>query len=191
MYKDFSKDEINDVMKNAAEAAKAFRKLPLTARRDLMYSIASGLEKNVTELVEISTKETNLPEGRLKNEIARTALQLRQYGDVCARGEWMEIRINTPGHENVNTDIRKMQIPLGPVVVFGSSNFPFAYSTAGGDTACALAAGCPVIVKAHPGHPETSQHVADIIHNAVKQSGLPRVYFLTFTECRLKLANSW
>ncbi len=177
MYKDFSKDEINDVMKNAAEAAKAFRKLPLTARRDLMYSIASGLEKNVTELVEISTKETNLPEGRLKNEIARTALQLRQYGDVCARGEWMEIRINTPGHENVNTDIRKMQIPLGPVVVFGSSNFPFAYSTAGGDTACALAAGCPVIVKAHPGHPETSQHVADIIHNAVKQSGLPAGIF--------------
>lgn len=173
MFKDTSAADINTVMLHAAEAAKVYRRMPLSSRKNLLYAIAEGLEKKASELAAIATKETHLPDGRLRNEIARTALQLRQYGDVAARGDWMEVRINTAGVQNVTTDIRKMQIPLGPVVVFGSSNFPFAYSTAGGDTACALAAGCPVIVKAHPGHAGTSQMVADIISNAVKENSFP------------------
>ena len=107
-------------------------------------------------------KETNLPEARLKGELARTIFQLNQYGEAAARGQWLEARIDTavPDKNPPKPDIRKMLVPLGPVVVFGASNFPFAYSTAGGDTACAFGAGCPVIVKAHPAHAETSQKVA-------------------------------
>jgi len=123
--------------------------------------------------------ETNLPEARLLGERARTVFQLRNYADACAKGDWLEARVDTANPNKVppKPDIRKMLIPIGPVVVFGSSNFPFAYSTAGGDTASAFAAGCPVIVKAHPGHPQTSTMVADIIHLAVVACGLPATVF--------------
>lgn len=177
MFKDATKEEIDLVMQKAAEAANIYRRVPLRKRKYLMHAIASGLENNSNNLVEIAMRETHLPEARLKNEIARTVFQLRQYSNACARGDWMDIRIDKPGSNNVNTDLRKMQIPLGPVVVFGSSNFPFAYSTAGGDTACALAAGCPVIVKAHPAHAGTSQMVADIIAKAIAEQELPEGIF--------------
>lgn len=177
MYKDATIEEINNTMQKAADAAKVYSKSSLEQRKNLMYRIAAGLEAKIADLVPVAMRETNLPETRLKGEIGRTALQMRQYGDECRRAEWMDIRINTAGYQNVTTDIRKMQIPMGPVVIFGSSNFPFAFSTGGGDTACALAAGCPVIVKAHPAHPDTSQMVADIIHEAVKEQGLPEGVF--------------
>ena len=92
--------------------------------------------------------------------------QLTSYADACEKGNWLDIRIDTadPQRTPPKPDIRKMMVPLGPVVVYGASNFPFAYSTAGGDTASAFAAGCSVIVKAHPAHPETSTRVAKAIH---------------------------
>ncbi len=167
MFNDATPEEINKALKNAWEAFLIFKKSSLKDRLRLMDTIADRLEKSGDEIIHTAMMETNLPEARLRNERGRTILQLRQYGDAAAEGGWMDIRINTADEKNHQPDLRKTKTGLGPVVVFGSSNFPFAYSTAGGDTACALAAGCPVIVKAHPAHPKTSQLVADIISASV------------------------
>ena len=116
-------------------------------------------------------KKPICPKQDCRNERARTIFQLTSYADACERGDWLEARIDTaiPDRNPPKPDIRKMLVPLGPVVVFGASNFPFAYSTAGGDTACAFAAGCPVIVKAHPAHAETSEMVAAAILKAAEK----------------------
>jgi NADP-dependent aldehyde dehydrogenase len=113
-------------------------------------------------------------------ELKRTLFQLTSYGQACEEGTWLDIRIDTadPERNPPKPDLRKMLIPLGPVVVFGASNFPFAYSTAGGDTACALAAGCPVIIKAHPAHAETSEIMADAVRRAAKKCQLPEGVFI-------------
>ncbi|HZW70101.1 MAG TPA: aldehyde dehydrogenase family protein, partial [Hanamia sp.] len=179
MFKDATTEEINNVMENAWDAFHQYRKMPLKKRADFMRAIGEELKKNEEELVHSAMKETNLPEARLKGELARTIFQLNQYGDAAESGEWLEARIDTaiPDKKPPKQDIRKMLIPLGPVVVFGSSNFPFAYSTAGGDTACAFAAGCPVIVKAHPAHAETSEKVASAILNAANEQKMPKGIF--------------
>ena len=123
------------------------------------------------ELIQTAMQETHLPEARLKNEKARTIFQLNSYADACERGDWLEARIDTAVAREIHLNLicGKCWFRLGPVVVFGASNFPFAYSTAGGDTACALAAGCPVIVKAHPSHAQTSEMVAQLILKAAEQ----------------------
>lgn len=177
MFKDATEKEINEVLQNASEAGRLYRKMNLADRKRLMDGIATALMNQSGDLVEAAMEETNLPEARLRGEITRTALQLNQYGGVAAKGDWMDIRIDAPNNKNVKSDIRKMQVPLGPVVVFGASNFPFAYSTAGGDTACALAAGCPVIVKAHPAHAKTSEMVANIISQQLKELNMPPAIF--------------
>lgn len=175
MYKDATIEEINLSMQKAWEAFHVYRKLPLSARADFMRAIATELEACGDQLIQTAMRETNLPEARLRGERARTILQLNQYGTACEKGEWLEARIDHAIADKVpaKPDIRKMLVPLGPVVVFGASNFPFAYSTAGGDTACALAAGCPVIVKAHPAHAETSELVAQAILKAARQCQMP------------------
>jgi len=144
-----------------------------------MRAIAVELENCGDELIQTAMRETNLPEARLRGERARTIFQLNSYGDACEKGDWLEARIDTaiPDKAPPKPDIRKMLVPLGPVVVFGASNFPFAYSTAGGDTACALAAGCPVIVKAHPAHAQTSTIVANAIAKAVEKCNMPKGVF--------------
>ena len=103
--------------------------------------LAKELESLGDEVIQIAHEETHLPEARLRNERARTIFQLHNYADACERGAWLEARIDTaiPDRNTPKPDLRKMLIPLGPVVVFGAANFPFAYSTAGGDTACAFA----------------------------------------------------
>jgi NADP-dependent aldehyde dehydrogenase len=105
--------------------------------------------------------------------------QLTSYADACEKGEWLEARIDTgnPDRNPPKADIRKMLVPIGPVVVFGAANFPFAYSTAGGDTACAFAAGCPVIVKAHPAHAQTSEMLARAILKAAVNTKMPAGIF--------------
>ncbi len=176
MYKDATLEEINITMEEAWKAFHAYRIMPLKARHDFMREIGMGLNEHADDLVKTAMKETNLPQERLKGELARTILQLNQYGSACENGQWLEVRIDTP--DNIKThDIRKMLIPLGPVIVFGSSNFPFAYSTAGGDTACAFGAGCPVIVKAHPAHAETSEKIAAIILEAGEKCMMPKGIF--------------
>jgi NADP-dependent aldehyde dehydrogenase len=178
-FKDASIVEINEVMSAANSAASVMKKLSLANRAELMNSIADGLENSGDDLIQLVMSETNLPDARLRGERGRTIFQLRSYATACAKGDWLDASIDTAILDKVppKPDIRKMMVPLGPVVVFGSSNFPFAYSTAGGDTASALAAGCPVIVKAHPAHPKSSEAVAAIIHQAVKKCGLPAGVF--------------
>jgi alpha-ketoglutaric semialdehyde dehydrogenase len=175
MFTDATKSEIDQALTKSWKAFHSYRKFSLKQRAHFMRTIAKGLEQAGDELLQIAMRETNLPETRLRNERARTMFQLNSYADACERGEWLEARIDTaiPDKNPPKPDIRKMLIPLGPVVVFGASNFPFAYSTAGGDTACAFAAGCPVIVKAHPAHAETSEKVAQIILKAAKDCDLP------------------
>ena len=179
MYNDFSVAEVNEVMQQSWQAFHAYKKMPLKARADFMRAIAVELEKCGDHLIHTAMRETHLPEARLRGERGRTILQLNQYADACERGEWMDLSIDTaiPDKSPPKPDIRKMMMPLGPVVVFGASNFPFAYSTAGGDTATAFAAGCTVIVKAHPAHAETSHIVADAILNAAAYLNMPEGIF--------------
>jgi alpha-ketoglutaric semialdehyde dehydrogenase len=175
MFKDATNQEIDVTMQRAWHAFHEYRKRPLKQRADFMRTIATEIESLGDELLITAVSETNLPQARLSGERTRTIFQLNSYANACEKGSWLEARIDTalPDRNPPRPDIRKMLIPLGPVVVFGASNFPFAYSTAGGDTACAFAAGCPVIVKAHPAHAQTSELVAKAIFNAVKKCGLP------------------
>jgi len=176
-FKDHTPVEIDRLMQEAWNVFPVFRNTSLKQRAGLMRAIASGLEATGDELIQVAMRETNLPEARLKNERIRTMFQLTSYAEACEAGHWLEARIDTAHPEKGEPDIRKMQVALGPVVVFGASNFPFAYSTAGGDTASALAAGCPVIVKGHPAHAETSERVAQVIAKAVAAAGLPTGVF--------------
>ncbi len=179
MQKEISREGIDEVMQQAWDAFMVYRQVSIRERAALMKSIAQKLENSGDELIRVAMQETNLPEARLKNERGRTVFQLNSYADACVQGHFLDARIDTalPDRTPPRPDIRKMNIGVGPVVVFGASNFPFAYSTAGGDTATALAAGCPVVVKAHPAHPGTSDMVAALISEAVKEAGLPASVF--------------
>jgi alpha-ketoglutaric semialdehyde dehydrogenase len=184
--------DIDQVMTQAQEAFLQYRSLSLQARSGFLEAIAAALDRESSALIDTASRETHLEPGRLRTELQRTQWQLYSYGKACKEGAWLDIRINSPalvtqedqGQPGVawqqhkrEHDLRKMLIPLGPVVVFGASNFPFAYSTAGGDTACALAAGCPVVLKAHPAHLETSKLVAACIASAAESCGLPAFVF--------------
>jgi NADP-dependent aldehyde dehydrogenase len=180
MYNDIPLSDIDGLMKRSWEAFRSYRARPLKDRARLMRTIADELENAGDELIFTAMRETNLPEARLRGERARTIFQLSSYADACEKGDWMDIRIDTADSQRnpPRPDIRKMMRPLGPVLVYGASNFPFAYSTAGGDTACALAAGCSVVVKAHPAHPATSLLAAEAIGRAIYRCGLPEDVFL-------------
>jgi 2,5-dioxopentanoate dehydrogenase len=179
MFQDATVEEINSVMENAWNAFPVYRKFSLKQRAEFMRAIAWEIENLGDDLLKVAEEETHLPEKRLRNERARTVFQLNSYADACENGNWMEIRIDTANNDRnpPKPDIRKMLIPIGPVVVFGASNFPFAYSTAGGDTASAFAAGCPVVVKAHPAHAQTSEMVANAIIRAAANSYMPAGIF--------------
>lgn len=179
MFRDSTPQEINEVMNAAWAAFLVYRKKSLHTRAQLMRGIALEIEACGVALIETAMKETHLPQARLENERNRTIFQLNSYADFCEAGQWLDARIDTADASRTppKPGIRKMLVPLGPVVVFGASNFPFAYSTAGGDTACALAAGCPVVVKAHPAHAETSEMVAAAISRAVAKMNLPAAVF--------------
>ncbi len=171
--------EIDLLMEQAWKAFHQYRKLSLRQRATFMRAIATELENCGDELLFTAMRETNLPEARLRSERARTIFQLTSYAAACEEGAWLEARIDeaNPAKTPPKPDIRKMLVPLGPVVVFGASNFPFAYSTAGGDTACAFAAGCPVIVKAHPAHAQTSELVGNAILAAAAKCNMPKGIF--------------
>jgi NADP-dependent aldehyde dehydrogenase len=179
MFEDTHLREIDEVLQKAWSAFQLYRKFSLKQRADFMRAIASALENSSSNLIHTAMQETHLSEARLNNEKGRTVFQLNSYAAACEKGDWLEARIDTalPDRNPPKPDIRKMLFPLGPVVVFGSSNFPFAFSTAGGDTACAFAAGCPVIVKAHPGHEQTSTLVAELILQASMECKMPTGIF--------------
>lgn len=175
MFKDSTPEEINSIIEKSWTAFEAYKKYSLQKRAAFMRAIATEMAAGVKAVLPVAMKETHLPEPRLQSEFTRTIFQLNSYADACEAGAWLDARIDTalPDRNTPKPDIRKTMVPLGPVAVFGASNFPFAYSTAGGDTACALAAGCPVIVKAHPAHAETSEWVANAVVKAAKKLNMP------------------
>ncbi|MCF8341271.1 MAG: aldehyde dehydrogenase (NADP(+)) [Chitinophagaceae bacterium] len=178
-FTDNTIEDINSTMENSWTAFLQFRNISVHKRAAFMKAIAANLESSGDALIQTAMRESNLPEARLKNERNRTIFQLTSYAEACANGDWMDIKIDyADANKNPpKPDIRKINTGLGPVVVFGASNFPFAYSTAGGDTASAFAAGCPVVVKAHPAHPETSTMVAELIQKAALSNEMPANVF--------------
>ncbi len=179
MFNDASTEEIELAMNEAWAAFHVYRKLPLAKRAEFMKTIAFELENCGDALIHTAMSETNLPEARLRGERGRTIFQLNSYAVACEKGDWLGASIDTAIADKVppKPDIRKMLVPLGPVVIFGASNFPFAYSTAGGDTASAFAAGCSVVIKAHPAHIRTSQMVAGAILLAAEKCNMPKGIF--------------
>ncbi len=162
---------------NLAEAAfPAFAGLSGRERAAFLRRIADELTSEGAAIIERANLEAGLALPRLQNELGRTTGQLRLFAEVLEEGSWVNARIDEADRERKpfpRADIRSMLRSLGPVAVFGASNFPLAFSVAGGDTASALAAGCPVIVKAHPAHPGTSELVGKVIQAAVRECGLP------------------
>lgn len=160
-----------------AQAAQApFAATPGETRAALLEAIAAGIEELGDALIARATAESGLPAARLTGERARTCSQLRLFAQLAREGSWVDARLDPalPDRRPLpRPDVRRILRPVGPVVVFGSSNFPLAFSTAGGDTAAALAAGCPVVVKAHRAHPGTAELVAGAVARAVAAVGLP------------------
>jgi NADP-dependent aldehyde dehydrogenase len=170
-----SVDEVIRLSEQAANVAIEFAQRPLTWRAHLLRSMADELEADIAHLVEIARRETALSEQRLDGEVRRTAFQLRFFADVVLDGAFLHASIDHPTDSPMGPlpDLRRVRVPLGPVAVFGSSNFPFAFSVPGGDTASALAAACPVVIKAHPAHPETSLANFAALQRAVIASDAP------------------
>lgn len=170
---------IDQVMQQSAAAFHKYRQISSARRAEFLLNIREQILALGDELINTASAETNLTSTRLVNERGRTLLQLQQMADMLLTNDWREVIQHIPPVDDptAHPDIRRMLFPLGPVVVFGSSNFPFAYSTAGGDTASALAAGCSVVVKAHPAHPKTSGLVANAIQQAASITGMPMHVF--------------
>jgi 2,5-dioxopentanoate dehydrogenase len=173
-------EEVDLAVRLASEAFAAFSRTSGRARGAFLRTTAAKIESIASEIVERAGFETALPQGRLQGETARTCAQLRLFADVAEEGSWVAARIDraVPDRKPApKPDIRSMLRPLGPVVVFGASNFPLAFSVAGGDTASALASGNPVIVKAHAAHPGTSELVGQMVRESVRECGLPEGVF--------------
>jgi alpha-ketoglutaric semialdehyde dehydrogenase len=175
-----SSKDLNEAVELAADAFLAYSEWKPSQRAEFLRRIAQGIEACAPTIIERANQETALPEARLQGEIGRTCGQLRLFATLVEAGWWVDARIDQadPNRKPVpKPDVRSMLVPLGPVVVFSSSNFPFAFSVAGGDTASALAAGCPVIVKAHQGHLGTSELVGMCIHEAARDCAAPEGVF--------------
>ncbi|QSQ25005.1 aldehyde dehydrogenase (NADP(+)) [Pyxidicoccus parkwayensis] len=172
--------EVERACKLAEEAAPAFAALPSRQRAVFLEHIAEALLAAEADFLAVTPRETGLPTARIQGELGRAAGQFRQFAKLLEEGSWVDARIDhaMPDRRPApRPDLRSMLRALGPVAVFGASNFPLAFSTAGGDTASALAAGCPVIVKAHPAHPATSERAGEAIRAAVTACGLPEGVF--------------
>ena len=173
-------DQVNQALEAAESAFHQYRQLSSEQRANFLEKIADEIVALGDELIEIVHLESGLLKDRLAGERGRTVNQLRMFADLIREGSWVDARIDRaiPDRQPApKPDLRRMLIPIGPVVVFGASNFPLAFSVAGGDTASALAAGCPVVVKAHHAHPGTSEMVARAIVKAVGETGMPTGLF--------------
>jgi NADP-dependent aldehyde dehydrogenase len=183
-YHSATPDELDFAVTQAAEAFPSYSQLSGKAKSAFLRRIADALDANKQALAERANLETALPMPRLLGEVGRTSNQLRLFAALVEEGSWVNARIDPalPDRQPLpRPDIRSMLRPLGPVAVFGASNFPLAFSVAGGDTASALAAGCPVIVKAHPAHPGTSELVAQILTQSAAAEGLhPGVFTMLY-----------
>lgn len=187
VFHEAADEEIAQAVALAEEAFKIYGTIEDVKKADFLDAIAEEIESLGEELLTTYIKESGLPAGRANGERGRTTGQLRAFATMLREGSWVEAIINkTEG----KPDIRRMQIPLGPVVVFGASNFPLAFSTAGGDTASALAAGCPVIVKSHPLHAATGELVSSAIINAAKRTGIPNGVFSNLNSSGISVGQT-
>ncbi|WPN32735.1 aldehyde dehydrogenase (NADP(+)) [Pseudomonas sp. P5_109] len=174
-YHGGSGEHVEQACALAWSALDSYRATSLDPRAEFLETIASEIEALGDELIDRAVAETGLPRPRILGERGRTCQQLRTFARTVRAGEWLDVRVDSALPERQplpRADLRQRQVPLGPVAVFGASNFPLAFSVAGGDTASALAAGCPVIVKAHGAHPGTSELVGRAVARAVKLCGL-------------------
>ncbi|WP_430645236.1 aldehyde dehydrogenase (NADP(+)) [Agromyces sp. GXS1127] len=172
---DTTRDELDAVVAAARRAFAITVASTAAERASWLRAAADALDAARDELVPIADEETHLGAARLNGEVARTTAQLRLFADAILEGSYLEATIDHPDGTTIppRPDLRRMLRPLGPVAVFGASNFPFAFSVAGGDTASALAAGCPVIVKGHPAHARLSARTADVVAGALVAAGAP------------------
>lgn len=179
-YPSASQVELDEACRLAWEAFDPYRALEPERRASFLETIANNMLELGDELIELVMTETGLPRPRVEGERGRTVGQLRLFAQLVRQGGYLDLRIDTALPDRTpapRPDLRLRKIPLGPVAVFGASNFPLAFSVAGGDTASALAAGCPVVVKAHPAHPGTSDLVGRAICKAVQDCDLPQGVF--------------
>src|SRR5262245_21974582 len=179
-YLEATAGEIDAAARAAERAFEAYGALSPSRRAEFLRAIAQQVLALGDRLLERAGAETALPAARLESERARTASQILLFADLIEEGSWVGARIDraVPDRKpQPRPDIRRMLVPLGPVAVFGASNFPLAFSVAGGDTISAFAAGCPVVIKAHPGHPGTSELVASAIRTAARETRMPEGVF--------------
>ncbi|MEQ9243688.1 aldehyde dehydrogenase (NADP(+)) [Roseovarius indicus] len=171
---------VDQAAKAAEEAFTTYGYTTREERASFLDTIADEIEARGEEITEIGTSESGLPEARLQGERGRTTGQLRLFAEHIRKGDYLDRRHDEALPDRApapRPDLRMMQRPIGPVAVFGASNFPLAFSTAGGDTAAALAAGCPVVVKGHGAHPGTGEIVAEAIHAAIGKCNMPKGTF--------------
>jgi NADP-dependent aldehyde dehydrogenase len=168
-------EQVEAVCRTAGTAAAPLERMGRRGRADLLRAMADTLEGHRDAIVQLADRETALGTTRLNGELTRTCFQLRLFAEVLEEGSYVEAAIDTPAETAMGPrpDLRRMLVPIGPVAVFGASNFPLAFSVPGGDTAAALAAGCPVVVKAHHSHPATSQLCGELLQAAAHDAGAP------------------
>ena len=191
----FSEATVEDVAAACALAAAAvlpYSTRPPAERAAFLEAVAGEIEALGDALIEVAMAESGLPRPRLEGERGRTTGQLRLFAAEVRRGSWLDATIDPalPDRVPPRSDLRRVNLPLGPVAVFGASNFPLAFSVAGGDTAAALAAGCPVVVKGHPAHPGTGELVARAVSRAVATCGLPAGTFSYLPGCAHALGEA-
>lgn len=175
-----SAHDVDAIAARAAAAAGPFAATTPTDRARALVAVADSLIEHGDELVGIAQRETGLTEPRLRGELKRTAVQLRLFADTIVDGTYLDVRVDAADADFVlgpRPDVRRYHVPVGPIVNFAASNFPFAFSVAGGDTAAALAAGCPVVLKAHSGHPELSRRTGEVVAEALRRAGMPEGVF--------------
>ncbi|NKI32094.1 aldehyde dehydrogenase (NADP(+)) [Croceivirga thetidis] len=192
LFYEASEEEIDKATALAWKAFHEFKTTSYKKRVQFLKKIADEIEQLGDELIKTYCEETGLPEGRAKGERGRTCFQLRTFAAYIEQGTWVNATIDTaiPNREPApKPDLRKMSIPIGPIAVFGASNFPLAYSTAGGDTASALASGCPVIVKSHPMHAGTGELVASAIVKAARETNMPNGVFSNLNSSGIEVGQ--
>src|SRR3954467_4931530 len=169
-------EEIDEALNLASDAAPLLRMASAETIADFLETIAAEIESLGDALLDQVITESGLGRDRVTGERGRTANQLRMFAALVREGSYVDARIDPAMADRKplpRPDLRRMLIPIGPVAVFGASNFPLAFSVAGGDTVSALAAGCPVLIKAHDSHPSTSNLCADVLRGVVRDVGLP------------------
>lgn len=193
LFHSASLSDVDTAAQLASEAFETFSQFPGKAKAAFLRRCAANLDAHKDEIAQRAHLETALPMARLIGELGRTTGQLRLFAALVEEGSWVQARIDPalPDRQPLpRPDLRSMLRPLGPAAVFGASNFPLAFSVAGGDTASTLAAGCPVIFKAHPAHPGASELVAALITEAVQQEGLPAGTFTMLFDAGVDVGSA-